>query len=532
MTLRRLSPTRSRRSISIVAAAIIVAAIVLLSGIGCGRSPAPVTRTETDKAVQIDVGDPEKYLADVFGRYRSTAFYVDAGRAVLEIQYRKSGRREQTGAPLQVRWDSDRLAVDAYAVRLRGVRDETDRRMAYRAWIREPETSHFDRQMLIVSVPTPSGERPNLDPLLGDEVLRSRLSAGLAGPPPQLEWLFADEPMAGLFDPSSRFEQLPDASIAGSVMRRIAVLSRGQQYVFWVEPTSSLIRRVRLPVPESLRQMGGFRRPDDTRADPSGSQRQSRAEAGPPEMELTLELDGATFDPQQARQRQPMESAVRFAPDFTPTPVSRFVPVPPPPPPAVIGRTVSESAIRSLQRGGPSTDGGRENRGRPIFVVVRLPEQRGAVTAVLPQLAMIAGLRSSAEAAPSQAARRPPTALALIVPSREQRRWLKALVGDTVVVVDDEQVETLVAQTRLSAEAIATIGPDGQVLMIQHSLSADAIAATRAAVRDASVGVDVPRKLNDDYQSLVEAYEQALEDARASRALMVRHSAVFQTADR
>lgn len=490
----------------------------LLGVPGCRPAPSAPSGDASARVEQVDVGDPEAYLAGVFGRYRSSAFYADAGRAHLEVRDRAGGRPEQTAAPLRVRWNSKRLAVDAYAVRLRGARDEAGQRLAYRAWIHEPATSHFDRQMLVTTVADSSGDRPNLDPLLGDEVLRARMSAGLAGPPPQLEWLFADEPMSGLFDASSRFEQIADAPLRGETMRRIAVLSRGQQYVFWINPTTSVIGRVELPVPESLRKAystGGAAGPGGQSSDPGGQRGTSDR---PPAMELTLELDGATFDPQAWRDRQPGKPAVDWSPDFTPTPVSRLVPVPPPPPPAVIGRTVSQSAIASLAAGSRP-----DGSGKP-WVIVRLPERRAAVMAVLPQLGSLVSSPPSGEAAAAR--------LALIAQTSDQKTWLRPLVGEGVPVADVRDAEALIAQLRLPAEAIATVGADGRVFMIQNSLSAEAFRGTRAAVQDSSAGVDVPEKLNADYQTLVDAYRQARREATTSQAFASRHSAVFRASQR
>ncbi len=143
--------------------------------------------------------------------------------------------------------------------------------------------------------------------LLVDPVLNETLSAGLAGPPPQLDWLFADHPMERLFDENHEitFGQPRDL---GLTCQTVLVNADGDHYRFWIDPRASLIHRVELP-PVQL--------PDD-----------SARSVG-----LTLELIGATFD--TANEPPPIEDLPE-QPPF----VGRFVPLPPVEPAQALGRTL------------------------------------------------------------------------------------------------------------------------------------------------------------------------------------------------
>ena len=101
-------------------------------------------------------------------------------------------------------------------------------------WIVDPTTNHHDSQVLRLP---PSDQPFQPQSLLADPVLNETLSAGLAGPPPQLDWLFADHPMERLFDENHEITFGQPRVLAGLTCETVLVNADGDHYRFWIDPT-------------------------------------------------------------------------------------------------------------------------------------------------------------------------------------------------------------------------------------------------------------------------------------------------------
>ncbi len=262
--------------------------------LGCGRTPDP--SSEAANQTTVDGRTASEYLQSVFTRYRNAPSYRDEG--IVRLTYQAGQRLEREQAPLRVWMESGRLYLEAYDLRVWA--DD----QAMTAWIVDPSTNNFDSQVL--RLPPVTG-RPSLHSLLSDAVLSEKLSAGLAGPPPQLDWLLSEQPMERLFAEDHRITFAGERDLNGQRCLTVLVNADGQQYRFWIDKGSSIIRRVDLPpIPV---------------ADDASQQAQ-----------LTLELQDATFD---AAQELPAIADLPAEPRM----VGRFVPLPPARPAEALGQT-------------------------------------------------------------------------------------------------------------------------------------------------------------------------------------------------
>lgn len=439
-----------------------------------GCSPSSSTTEEaatTPQQFVIARGEPRDRLRQIFARYRGSSYYQDTSEVVLRVVPMAdasselfSGGKQEQRAPFRVRWTGRQLDVQAYVVRLRASSSPQSNQVELNAWFDEPETRHFDSQMLVDVWQKPENQRLDLDRVLADEVLRSKLSAGLAGPPPQLEWLFAGDPMSGIFEPTAKLKWLPDANFAGQKMRRIAAETEGKSYVFWIDPTVSVIRRVELPLPliEGL----------DTK-----------------QSSLTLEFRRAEFAPQSGG-----EDSTRFdfQPPFTPQRVSRFVPVPPPPPSSILGRRLPNDAMRTIRADSNPTE----------VVLFRLSEEED-VSATEPRW-IAAAITQSRQSNLSH--------VHWVVATEEDgfRRELSAAWSGAVTVLDSSSLDDVFGLLRLKPGSAAVIDADQTVLLTEQQINASSVGNVIAALADDAAGVDVPAKIQADYKQLNRAYESEL----------------------
>ncbi|MEM9828015.1 MAG: hypothetical protein AAF958_15595 [Planctomycetota bacterium] len=244
--------------------------------------------------------DPVEVLRSAFDRYRTAKNYADRGRLVAT----QDGPQASTivgEVPMAVWMTGSEIAVRAYATRV------VSNGKRLRAWFRDELTDNFDSQVLVRDV---ANRRPTDQTLALDPILVSGLGSGAAGPPPQLEWLFAAKPMEKLLRSAQQARFGKSEFIDGHACTAIQLKADDAVYSFWVDRKRALIRRIDFPdvVPE----------PDGNR--PPATVLRTR-----------LHLDDATFQPAT---RPPRPSGLPKNPIY----VKRFVPLPPPPPPATVGR--------------------------------------------------------------------------------------------------------------------------------------------------------------------------------------------------
>ncbi len=285
---------------------ILLAAFLSVVAAGCGRSPESADSTvETSTTASVQTasyrqGSPKELLAAVFARYRAAASYRDDGRA--QISYRNGDVTETRAAPMRVWFDRNELYLSTYDVRL------TSDPESLTAWIADPSSDNFDSQVIKAA---PIRGRPTTPALLSDPILAGRVTAGLAGPPPQLEWLFSPDPMRQLFQGDHQFEFGSTRIIEARQCRCVTVDAEGQRFQFWIDDRASIIRRVDLP-------------PIFAPLSPGMS---------PQPISLSIDLVGASFD---APDRAPKIEHLPQSPKL----LTRFVPLPPPRPSRTLGTRV------------------------------------------------------------------------------------------------------------------------------------------------------------------------------------------------
>ncbi|TWT54159.1 hypothetical protein Pla22_17940 [Rubripirellula amarantea] len=430
---------------------------------GCGPSVTPETpvTSETPGTPRLSgevttasyrVGDAEEFLQAVFFRYRGATSYHDRGRVRLtQVQDRKPVTRT---APMRIWLDRSELDLAVYDVR---IAVESSRVMA---WIIDESTQDFDSQVFLG---TSKAERPQLSQALADPILAERISAGLAGPPPQVEWLFAAEPMKSLFDSPYQFRFLNDKTVQRRLCRCVEVSDGRDSYRFWVDPRASLIREVNLPpivVP-----------------DPQTGQPQS--------LSIAIELVDASFD--RPTQREPRDSFPK-----TPRYVSEFVPLPPPSPPQSWGRpaprfdvTDSRGQFRLSWRG----------HDRDVAIVMRFDGDSASMSS----LAMLDHwIKQSPQS------------------FRERIRVLVAVSQDARLPdgvnlpwAIDSRGE-IAGALGISSGAIAMIDRTGTLAWTEPMIGPGNIAAVSAVATDVADGVDVPKRLREQWEQEVARYRKAV----------------------
>lgn len=466
------------------AATCLAVGLVGLTLTGC----RPLGSPTSDTAVTSANVDAEIRLRDVFRRYQVTSYYDDNGVVILHAPGARTDLSSETeSAPLSVHFDPHELTVKAYTARIR-VLARTDpanddvEQVDLTAWFDEPESAHFDAQVLRHQWRSPVSDRLSLPPILSDEVLRARLSAGLAGPPPQLEWLLADHPMQKLFEPQTEFAWLRPASIDNAELQRIEVTSESERFVFWIDANTSLIHRVELPLPDlGARQAG---------VDRSG-------------WSLRLELRSATFQPPSsgASHEFPL-------PPRDPKQVRAFVPLPPPPPSELIGRRIS---LRSSMQAVSESQQVRLSDNEYLLIAAP-PTDRSELSP---------WLQTWMRAVPAFASPQFRNLQVVVVSSDHAvRDGLRGLPPAAITVVNPRHFHSLTRPLRMHAGAITLLKTErgdedvGQVLLIETATNPNTLSNVLAVVGDAMAGVNVAKRIDKDYEGIIRDYTGRLREQR------------------
>ncbi|NNE00736.1 MAG: hypothetical protein HKN47_25755 [Pirellulaceae bacterium] len=406
----------------------------------------------------------EQFLESVFARYRSAESYRDQARVRLSLRH--NGRVVNELAPLSVWFDRNSLYVEAYDVRLRS------HPSGRTAWIKDSTTRDFDSQ--VVRLPPLDG-RPPIDQLLTDAVLNDRIAAGLAGPPPQLEWLFAETPMAGLFDGKQKIAFGRRREIEDRPCLAVHVVADQEHYRFWIDQTEGVIRRVDLPsilVPMQHQTISG----------------DSVAES----MLLTLELRQATF---QSPNTQPSLAELPARPKF----VDQFVPLPPAQPAANLGTTPGEFATRD-QTGQIRLS----NRGsdREVTVLVFALGNSSAVHASTLLTRWVGMMTSELR-----------TRLRVALVS-DEAGFRQVPRQNTIPIFIDQHAEVLTAMGAAEGDVII-LNRNGTIQWVQSGLNSESLTQIGLIVGDVLDGIDVPTRARQQWRSDQLTYESILSAALA-----------------
>jgi hypothetical protein len=374
---------------------------------------------------------------------------------------------------MRIWFDRNVLSLDAYDVHLRHTPDR------FTAWITDPTTDNFDSQVVRTTV---SPGRPSIGNLLSDTVLRERVAAGLAGPPPQLDWLFAAKPMELLFDGPYQIRFGKPVTVDQQECVTVVVLADNEAYRFAVDRRRGVIRQVQLP---SILAPVRFQANDMN--NPSGS-------SPPQPIRLTLELDGATFE---TPTEQPTLAQMPRLPRY----VSHFIPLPPDEPSRVLQTRVGRFAIRDQSGRATLTQRGFDVDFTLMFFAQGHPSQ----------LASAANLIQWA---------------AVMPPSVRQRVGVALLVSDDAfrllprdcpvpLFIDDGEILGAVS---VEQGDLVIVDRDAQIVWFQKGVTPDSIVQLGRIVGDLLDGVDVPARLQSQWQSDKQTYEAVL------NAEVVRHS--------
>lgn len=437
----------------ILAGGLMMTGLCLVSG--CGRESGPVAN-EPNRGREVSHRDasPEELLKAVFTRYRNAASYHDSGQ--VRLSYRSQGEYRDEVAPLSVWFDRDTLYVEAYGVRLLSDPE------ALTAWIEDAGSGDFDSQVVRSGA---LRARPELEKLLADPVLAGRLSSGLAGPPPQLEWLLAAEPMERLFDGKARFEYQEPAVIGDRRCRRVRVAVDDERYVFWIDRSQGTIRRVQLPSIHSA----AFR---DVPAQ---------------EMRLTLELAEASFE---APASDPPVAPLPVRPQY----VRRFVPLPPPEPSPLLGRRPEPFALESTDGEIQLSERGGD---REVTVVASITGDPASLTTA-------AALQHWSSMLPEPMVRQVRTVL---IVDESAREFLPREIA-LPVMIDRRNVAG--RHLQLASGGVAILDARGQVAWAQLALAPEGLAAFGATVADVLDAVNVPQRLRDQWRADRSSYRRQL----------------------
>ena len=441
-------------------------AILLALVLGCSGK----RESEPEIADTIGGMTATEYLQSVFSRYRNAESYRDS--AVVKFTFQSGGRTEQVQAPLSVWFERDRLYVEAYDARLHS---DTE---TITAWIKDPSTRDFDSQ--VVRVAADRG-RPRISDLFADTVLNDRIAAGLAGPPPQLEWLLAAEPMSGLFEGEHEIAFEQPREIDEKPCQIVRVIADGDRYRFWIDQRSSLIRRVDLPpilVPiELLAQSSGE------------------------SVGLSLELNDATF---QAAVEQPELAELPRRPKY----VGHFIPLPPEEPSSRLGTEPSSFTTRD-QSGRVSLSNSGSDRELTVLLFI------------------------DSQSSDSQSSAMSLAHWASMMPSGTQQRVRVAVITDEqgfrrlprdfplAVYLDDDQAIRTAYGVR--PRDLVVVNRQGRIDWVHRVAAAESLSLLGPIIGDILNGVNVPLRVREQYRTDAATYKSVL------AAEVDRASALSQT---
>ncbi len=438
-------------------------AVVLLFCSGCGTSPS---EDSGQSAIQNSL-TARGYLQSVFQRYRHAQSYRD--NAVARLSYTIDGRLQSEQAPLSVRMDGRTIYVSAYDVQIWSDQEGT------MAWIVDQATENHDSQVL--RLPPREGRFDPQD-LLADAVLNEKISSGLAGPPAQLDWLFADHPMQRLFAENHEIKFGKRRELDDRLCQMVLVTADADQYRFWIDQDSSVIRRVDLP---------SIAMPDDL-AD---------------HVYLTLDLINATFDTDT--ETPPIDDLPR-QPKF----VSRMIPLPPPQPAPRLGQSAKSFRIRDRTGKVQISDQGSD---REITVIL-------FVTATEVSLWNAAAFDGWASLMTADVAAR---VRSIIIADQEAAGKLPADLTVPVAVDANHSLQTVVMNADRDADCgLVVIDRQGRIAWVESLMTPQHFAALGPIIGDVLRGIDVPGRLLDQWRADVSTYRNLL------GAEMAKHQAAWK----
>ena len=471
--------------------------VLAISIMGCQPQGATQTSDESSAGQARQNGSPESslpemsaidYLKQVFSRYRSTQSYHDRGEVRLRIE--KDGRLARRIAPMHVALDGSTIWIACYDARLWSDSGKTI------GWIADEQSDFHDSQVVVggSAATAPSSARPTLEHLLRDPILTTRMTAGLGGPPPQLEWLLDADPMAKLFRDAER--SAPDRTRKiqyEGVAERDQILCvvvhavvGGDSYRFWIERSRSLIHCVELPVSMAGEQI-----------QLEGWKIQS----------LELVLDGASFDP-PAKPYQITEMPKADLPKV-PKFVRALIPLPPPQPSPRLGSRV-EPFKRPDLAGQIEISHTGADRPFTLFFASVAADDTDSELRNLHAVNQFAGWLQLANQ-PEQADVRPIS----LVDDASARLLVGAGISQAGWLLLPDRDASVRRQIGIEPGQAALVDSRGRIIWIGAAGSPADLQSLDAVISDTRAGVDVPVQIRRLWASDLKAYQEKLAEMHA-----------------
>ena len=219
---------------------LLIGGLLASLAIGCDRTGESLLKTSNSEVENSDrwvatSASPRSTIEMSVRTYRRLHTYQDA--AFVRLQYTLDGKRLEDRAPLSVAWnDQGHLGLRVYSV------EAGPSAGRWRLRLQDAQATVPD-QVLSRSIPA----RVDFPWLLSDPLVAERLSAGLAGFPPQLDLLLAEQPFKGLVDDSAALSFGQPEMIDGRPCLVIRVQRGPADFTLWIDEKSLLVRRLKLP---------------------------------------------------------------------------------------------------------------------------------------------------------------------------------------------------------------------------------------------------------------------------------------------
>jgi peroxiredoxin len=175
-------------------------------------------------------------LAQLLTTYRQAKTYQD--QAVVRLAFRENGQ------PVSQEWPTavalvrpNKLSLVAYQAMVKIDGKEL------KAKIDDPETNNVDGQFVVQPAPA----ELKLAHLARDKVLDDMINSRLRRPPIQLELLLDSGGLVSAFGSDLACRRLDDERYDGRMCFRVEVPSPGGPFVFWVDQSDLLLRRLDYP---------------------------------------------------------------------------------------------------------------------------------------------------------------------------------------------------------------------------------------------------------------------------------------------
>lgn len=488
----RSDQRRSRKRWRLVRAAVVIGSIAWTSG--CDR-PTPASdetvslpavadahpaAERVSRSLDDESAAARQELRRVIARYRSANTYRD--RAVVRMVYHAAGEVQHDSAPLSVHYAApDRLTLQAYSTHLHW------RAGILQAFVDAPEVNRLDRQLLRRSFKRPNIE---IDNLYQDPVVTHFASAGPAGPTPQIELLFGDNPLAGFFADGMRLAFGEEAVIDGHRCRCLLLDTEGAKCALWIDSREAIIRRIDLP---SIELPGG-------RTDTAGvGKRVSRETSATVVLSVDFvdaEIDGPGDSPADPLPRQDIVTVdtLTLAPPSLASPL--------------VGRQPEPFRLncQTVRPGKESFDVTHNGSDREQTVLLWVADHSGSSLAI-EQLAAF-----SDQLAPET--RRRCRLVVVQAEPRDASPVLEAIRQSSLAWATDHEA---IGRDRFSIEqapALCVLGAGGTVHWAQSPVGPEMTTTLDGLLRDLYAGIDVGSRLREQYETELATYRVLLEDRR------------------